>query len=138
MKMKKLILILAMLFAMNCYSQTMIEMAYPEHANIVLQVVKDTADADVIIYISDEKRDYESWDCMWKVKSWGFSNFSFYLVRDLNDSLLTTPEGVRIPIAGKVYFTDNKKLRGYKSNKLYLDGVMKVKRIPQKLKQKKE
>ena len=125
----KTILILTMLFfATLTFSQTMIEMAHPADADIVLIEVKDTADADVIIYLTDEKEEIETWDCMWKTKAWGFSNFSFYLAKSETDSLLITDDGKPILISGKIYFTKNKELRGYKNDKVHLDGVMRVKR----------
>jgi hypothetical protein len=70
------------------YSQTMIEMSNPNDADIILLQVKDTADADVIIYCAESRTEWESWDCMWKVRVGGFSNFSFYLAQSESDTLL--------------------------------------------------
>ena len=124
----KTILIFLIFFGLSLHSQTMIEMSHPADANIVLLEVQDTSEADVIIYLSDIKEEIETWDCMWKTKAWGFSNFSFYLAHSESDSLLIDDEGNKILISGKVYFTKNKSERGYKNDKVHLDGVMKVKR----------
>ena len=128
----KIIFILMMMFFIttSLYSQTMIEMSHPADADIVLIEVKDTADADVIIYLSNNKYEYNSWDCMWKIKTWGHSNFSFYLAESKEDPFLNEEDynGHTILVSGKVYFTTNKDDRGYKNNKVHLDGVMKVNR----------
>ena len=118
-----------MLFiASYSYTQTMIEMSDPNDADMIFLQVKDTADADVIIYCAETKEEWESWDCMWKVKSWGFSNFSFYLAQDENDSLLYDDEGHKLLINGKIYFTHDKSIRGYRTEHAYIDGVMRIKR----------
>jgi len=126
--MKKLLIILMMFFASLSYSQTMIEMSNPNDADMIFLQVKDTSEADVIIYCADDKEEYESWDCMWKIKSWGFSNFSFYLAQTPNDSLLINEQGQKLLINGKIYFTHNKEIRGYKTSNAHIDGIMKVKR----------
>jgi hypothetical protein len=103
----------------------MIEMSNPNDADIILLEVKDTADADVIIYHTEKREEWESWDCMWKVRIGGFSNFSFYLADSESDTLLFTDEGHHpIAIGGRVYFTDEKELRGYKNAKVHIDGIM--------------
>ena len=124
----KIFLILMIFFASLGFSQTMIEMADPNDVDMIFLQVKDTADADVIIYCATEKEEWESWDCMWKIKTWGFSNFSFYLAQDEYDSLLYNDEGQKLLINGKIYFTHNKELRGYRTNTAYIDGIMRVQR----------
>jgi len=48
-------------------------------------------------------------------KKMGFSNFSLYLTKNPNDSLMKDDEmGVTYNFHGKVYFTDKKEERGYK------------------------
>lgn len=117
-----------MLISSVVLGQTMIEMADPNDADMVFIQVRDTADADVIIYCTEEELEFETWDCMWKIKSWGFSNFSFYLAQDENDSLLYNDEGQKLLINGKIMFTKDKEIRGYKNDKAYLNGIMKVNR----------
>lgn len=105
-------------------AQTVIEMTHPGDANLVLLVVDDIAKADIVIYRTDDKIDAEEWDCMWKFRQWGFSNFSIYLTKNPNDSLLTDPEmGINYQLMGKVYFTDKKDERGYKTPGFQLEGV---------------
>lgn len=105
-------------------AQTVIEMTHPGDANLVLLVVDDIAKADIVIYRTDDKVDAEEWDCMWKFRQWGFSNFSIYLTKNPDDSLLTDPEmGINYQLMGKVYFTDKKDERGYKTPGFQLEGV---------------
>jgi len=62
---------------------------------------------------------------MWKIRNGGFSNFAYYLVTDKNDTLLFTDDThLPIPISGKVYFTTDKSIRGYKNDKVHIDGMM--------------
>jgi len=128
--MKQLFLLIMLSISTITFSQTMIEMSNPNDATIVLLQVKDTADADVIIYCTEEKEEWEEWDCMWKIRNGDWSNFAFYLAQSETDTLLFTDEGhLPIPINGKVYFTHNKNERGYKNDRVHIDGVMKVQRI---------
>ena len=131
--MKYLYLLFVMLITFSTYSQTMIEMSNPNDANIILLQVSDSSMADVIIYCAEEKEEWLEWDCMWKIKGWGFSNFAFYLAQSEDDTLLFTDDThLAIPISGAVYFTHNKSIRGYKNDKVHIDGVMrkhKVKRL---------
>ncbi|HBS87899.1 MAG: hypothetical protein A2W91_10715 [Bacteroidetes bacterium GWF2_38_335] len=107
----------------NC--QTVIEMMHPSDANIVLLQVDNKDEADVIIYRTELKDEFQAWDCMWKMKSWGFSNFSVYITKDLNDSLLVDDDtGNKLLIHGKVFFTENPSERGYKDPNFRLEGVL--------------
>jgi len=106
-------------------SQTVIEMTHPGDANLVLLVVDDITKADVVIYKTEDKVEVEEWDCMWKVKKWGFSNFSMYLTTNPNDTLLVDEDmGITYNFQGKVYFTDKKEERGYKTPGFQLEGVI--------------
>jgi hypothetical protein len=105
-------------------AQSVIEMTHPGDANLVLLVVDAIEKADIVIYRTDDKIDAEEWDCMWKFRQWGFSNFSIYLTKNPNDSLLTDPEmGINYQLMGKVFFTDKKDERGYKTPGFQLEGV---------------
>ena len=105
-------------------AQTVIEMTHPGDANLVLLIVDDIAKADIVIYRTEDKVDAEEWDCMWKFKQWGFSNFSIYLTKNPNDSLLVDPEmGINYQLMGKVFFTNKKDERGYKTPGFQLEGV---------------
>lgn len=120
---------LAILFIISCFvyalqAQTVIEMGHPGDANLILLEVQEPEKADVIIYKSDEKNDYTEWDCMWRFKKWGFSNFSVYLTKNPADSLLTDNDmGIQYAFHGKVFFTSDKSLRGYKTPGFQLEGV---------------
>lgn len=129
--MKTILILMMLFFTTFSFSQTMIEMMNPNDANIILLQVHDTADADVIIYCAEEKEEWQEWDCMWRMRNGGFSNFAFYLAQSVDDTLLFTDDGHHpIPIAGKVFFTHDKSIRGYKNNKVHIDGMMvKAKRI---------
>jgi hypothetical protein len=118
-------LVFALIFNSNTLkAQTVIEMTHPGDANLVLLIVDDIAKADIVIYRTDDKIDAEEWDCMWKFRQWGFSNFSIYLTKNPNDSLLNDPEmGINYQLMGKVYFTDKKDERGYKTPGFQLEGV---------------
>lgn len=123
--MKTCIILLLIIVSSSVYSQTMMEMSNPNDANIVLLEVQDTTNADIVVYLSDIKEEYQSWDCIWKIKEWGFSNFTYYLAQSESDTLLFTDDDkFPIPINGKVYFTDNKSIRGYRNNKVHIDGMM--------------
>ena len=115
-------------FSAISYSQTMIEMSNPNDADIILLQVKDTSEADVIIYCATEKEEWESWDCMWKIRNGGWSNFAFYLAQSENDTLLINEKGQKLHINGKIYFTHNKILRGYRTDDNFIEGVIKIKR----------
>jgi len=125
-----LILISFLFFLLSHYksvAQTVIEMTHPGDANLVLLVVDDITKADIVIYKTDDKEEADEWDCMWKVKKWGFSNFSLYLTKNPNDSLMKDDEmGVTYNFHGKVYFTDKKEERGYKTPGFQLEGVLRT------------
>ncbi|MFH2095426.1 MAG: hypothetical protein ABIJ16_06970 [Bacteroidota bacterium] len=105
-------------------AQTVIEMTHPGDANLVLLEVDDPSKADIVVFRAEEKDDYQAWDCMWKFKQWGFSNFSVYLTKDEKDPKLFDDEtGVQLIFNGKIYFSDNKEDRGYKSEGFMLEGV---------------
>lgn len=126
--MKIVLTIVSFLFLLSVnyksVAQTVIEMTHPGDANLVLLVVDDISKADIVIYKTEDKVEAEEWDCMWKVKKWGFSNFSLYLTKNPNDSLLVDEEmGVTYNFQGKVFFTDKKDERGYKTPGFQLEGV---------------
>jgi hypothetical protein len=126
--MKISVLLISFLFILYSFNksvaQTVIEMTHPGDANLVLLIVDDISKADLVIYKTEDKVEAEEWDCMWKVKKWGFSNFSLYLTNNPNDSLLVDEDmGVTYNFQGKVFFTDKKDERGYKTPGFQLEGV---------------
>ncbi len=123
--MKLLLIILFSSIIYNLNSQTVIEMMHPGDANLVLLVVDKPEDADIVVYKTDKKEEYNEWNCKWKFKKWGFSNFSVYLAKDPNDSLLYDKElGIQYNIQGRIYFTNNKEEAGYKTPGFQLEGVL--------------
>ncbi len=113
--------------------QNVIEMMYPDDANLVLLQVQDEKDADIVVYKTEDKAEAESWDLKWKFRKWGFSNFSVYLAQSPDDTLLVDKEeGITYPLQGKIYFTNNPDERGYKNPNFHLEGVFR------KVKDKKE
>lgn len=117
-------IILFQVFICSVSAQTVIEMSHPGDANLVLLEVDDIKKADFVIYRTNDKNEYEEWDCMWKFRKWGFSNFSVYLTKNPEDTLLVDNEmGVNYHFQGKVYFTSNKDERGYKTPGFQLEGV---------------
>ncbi|MGQ9846615.1 MAG: hypothetical protein ACUVQP_03810, partial [Bacteroidales bacterium] len=108
--MKIILIIFISIFAvLISKSQTVIEMTHPGDANLVLLVVDKPEDADIIVYKTDKKEEYEEWNCKWKFKKWGFSNFSVYLTNNPNDSLLFDDDlGIQYNIQGRIFFTNNK------------------------------
>ena len=131
--MKTLALFLFMIVSLFMRAQTVIEMMYPGDANLVLLEVDNPDSADIIVYKTHDKKQAAQWDLMWKFKKWGFSNFSVYITKDPNDSLLIDEEtGIKYPIQGRIYFTNNPDERGYKNPDFHLEGVFR------KVKTKKE
>ena len=119
------ILIMSFLVVSNVKGQTVIEMTHPGDANLVLLVVDKPEDADIVVYKTDKKEEYEEWNCKWKFKKWGFSNFSVYLTKNPNDSLLYDEEmGIQYSIQGRIYFTNNKEEAGYKTPGFQLEGML--------------
>jgi len=105
-------------------AQTVIEMTHPGDANLILLEVDALEKADFVVYRTDNKEDYTEWDLMWHFKRWGFSNFSVYLSKNPEDTLLNDIDmGVQYAFHGKVYFSDNKDDRGYKNPNFHLEGV---------------
>jgi len=123
--MWRAILILVLFLSINTtFSQTVIEMASPLDANIILLEVDSPDKADLIVYKTTDKKLVQEYNCKWKFKSWGFSNFSVYLTKDENDELLMDEEtGRKQPINGKIYFTDDISKAGYKNPDFRLEGV---------------
>jgi len=106
-------------------NQTVIEMMHPGDANLVLLVVDKPEDADIVVYKTDKKEEYEEWNCKWKFKKWGFSNFSVYLTKSTEDSLLYDNDmGIQYNIQGRIFFTDKKEEAGYKTPGFQLEGVL--------------
>ncbi|MFH2140973.1 MAG: hypothetical protein ABIJ97_01020, partial [Bacteroidota bacterium] len=122
--MKIILLLTSVLIISYSYSQTVIEMTHPGDANIILLEVDDINDADIAIYKTDDKELYQKWDCMWKYKTWGFSNFSVYVTKDNEDPLMLDEEtGLKLVFHGKVYYTEDPEERGYKTEGFMLEGV---------------
>ncbi len=123
--MKFFIIILSLCLWGTLSAQTVIEMTHPGDANLVLLVVDNPEDADIVVYKTDKKEEYEEWNCKWKFKKWGFSNFSVYLTKNPQDSLLNDEEmGVQYSIQGRIFFTNNKEEAGYKTPGFQLEGVL--------------
>jgi len=109
----------------------------PEDAKIVLLKVTDSTQADIVIYLTDDNDEAQTWDCMWKIRKWGFANFSLFIATDTSqlrmpESESLTGESYLVPYQGKVYFTTDKDNRGYNNPKFRIDGMMKVTRRNQK------
>lgn len=123
--MKILFFIIAFaLFSYLSVAQTVIEMMYPGDATVILLEVNKVKDADIIVYKTESREEANEWDCKWKFKSWGFSNFSVYLTQDDNDSLLFDYEtGEKLGVSGKIFFTDDPDNRGYTNPDFRLEGV---------------
>lgn len=123
--MKKFVIVFFLLgIFVRSNAQTVIEMGHPGDANLVLLEVTEPEKADIIIYRTDDKKEVSEWDCMWQFKKWGFSNFSVYLTKNPNDSLLVDNDmGVTYAFHGKVFFTSDKTVRGYKTPGFQLEGV---------------
>lgn len=126
--MKFIVFIIGLLLsAFVANAQTVIEMTHPGDANLILLEVDDISKADIAVYKTDNKAEYEEWDCKWKFKTWGFSNFSVYLTKDTNDpKLLDEETGIQHVFHGKIFFTDDIKQCGYKTEGFMLEGVLKV------------
>jgi hypothetical protein len=122
--MKRVLFFLITLSTLHIKAQTVIEMAYPQDANLVLLEVDSPDKADIIVYKTDDKKLAQEWDLKWKFKKWGFSNFSVYITKDVNDSLLVDEEtGRKLLFNAKVYFTDNPEDARYTDPNFRLEGV---------------
>ncbi len=123
---KFIIILLFVFWGINANSQTVIEMAYPSDANLILLEVDNEKDADIAVYKTDDKKLYQQWSLKWKFKKWGFSNFSVYITKDEHDPLLKDPDTNRdIPFNGKIYFTDDPSKARYITPGFRLEGVFK-------------
>lgn len=124
--MKKILIFsVLMTFVYQSFSQTVIEMLHPADANVVLLEVGSKEDADIVIYKTEDKKEAQEWNCKWKFKDWGFSNFSIYISQTESDSLLyDTETGNKLIIHGKVFFTDNSSECGYMDLNFRLEGVL--------------
>ena len=119
-----IIFILILSSSTKVFSQTVIEMAHPMDANIILLEVDSPDNADLIVYKTDDKNEMQEYSCKWRFKTWGFSNFSVFITKDKNDPLLINEEtGRKEVINGKVYFTDDVAQAGYKNPNFRLEGV---------------
>jgi len=128
--MKYFILILIIFLSFNCLSQTMIEMSSPEDATLILIEVEDSIMGDIYIFKTQKLLDAKEWDCMWKFKKFGFSNFAVYIAKNETELYMTsedTEDGVEKTFIshGNVYFVKNKQNRGYRKE-FALEGMMKV------------
>jgi len=120
-------LLLTLLLGMSFHflnAQTVIEMGHPSDANLILLEVDSPDKADIVVYKTDKKKEYQEWQLKWKFKSWGFSNFSVYLTKDKNDPLLIDEEtGRKKLFNAKVYFTDSPDKAKYRDPDFRLEGV---------------
>lgn len=124
MKTKIFLISIFILIANLTKGQTVIEMGHPADANLVLLEVDSPAKADIIVYKTEDKKEYQEWQLKWKFKTWGFSNFSVYITKDENDPLLTDEEtGRKKLFNAKVYFTDSPEKAKYKNPDFRLEGV---------------
>lgn len=122
--MHKLLTILLGVLFLSTQSQTVIEMAHPGDANLILLEVDSKDKADIVVYKTELKEEVQEWDCKWKFKEWGFSNFSIYIAKDSNDPLLTDEEtGRKFIFHAKVYFTESIAEAGYQDPNFRLEGV---------------
>ena len=121
---RSLLVLLVLFITLNGFSQTVIEMSHPMDANIILLEVDSPDKADLVVYKTNDKKEINEYNCKWKFKAWGFSNFSVYITKDKNDQSLTDEETGRTkPINGKVYFTKDVAEAGYKNPDFRLEGV---------------
>jgi len=126
--MKKILTLILILTSLVCCSQTVINMMDPGDATIILLEVDDPFDASIIVYKTNNKKEYKAWDYMWKFKKWGFSNFSIYIaenkdeltVKNMDDELITYEPHATI------FFTQNKNQRGYLNVDVRLPGIMRI------------
>lgn len=122
--MKYIVFVMLMSISIFSFSQTVIEMTHPADANLVMLEVDKADDADIVVYRTEDKKEAQEWDCKWKFRSWGFSDFSVYLTKNEQDSLLTdTDTGMTLEFDGKIYFTTDKTKVGYKNRDFRLEGV---------------
>ncbi|HBF88188.1 MAG TPA: hypothetical protein DDX39_06050 [Bacteroidales bacterium] len=121
---KFILLILLSVIYVCGFSQTVIEMTHPADANLVMLEVEKFEDADIVVFRTNDKVEAQEWDCKWKFRSWGFSDFSVYLTKNEKDSLLLDPEtGITLEFDGKIHFTDDKTKVGYRNRDFRLEGV---------------
>ena len=116
-------ILIVLLFAVTTNAQTVIEMTYPTDADIVLVKVDNKKDADIVVYRTEDKEEAKQWDCMWKFKEWGFSDFSIFVMNNISDTILYMEDDYAYKVAGKIYFTDKKEERGYNDPFFRLEGV---------------
>lgn len=126
-----------MFFRGFLFSQTAIEVIHPLDADFVFLQVFDTSEADVIVFFTKDKELAKTWDCKWKIKKWGFSNFCYYITSNENDPKLyeieiddeihQLPEGTKIPFTAKIYITNYPDEAKYRNN-FMIPGLMKVHR----------
>jgi len=137
-----LLLILTLLDIKIIFSQTVIEAMFPADAHVILLEVDDPKKADIIVYKTNVKEEYEEWNCKWKFKKWGFANFYVYITKDEEDPMLFDEElEITYPIHGKVYFTENKEEARYVNPNFRLEGIMRkifVDKSPEAIKSKEE
>ena len=135
--MKKILFILLFLISFALKSQTVIEMMSPHDADIILLRTEDSTKADVVVYLTNKKDEYGQWNCSWKMKRWGFSNFSVFIASDTAQLVLDPDDFIEencsdstvfVKPHGTVYFTTNPSYKGYKDPSFKLPGVMRITR----------
>ena len=125
--MKILLILVSLLMCLGLSAQTIIEVTHPEDAEVILLEVEDSTQADIVVYKTTSASEASEWDCMWKFKKWGFSNFGVYITKNENDPLMNDEEyGKEYVFNAKIYFTDDKTCRGYRGKTKGIDGVMRV------------
>lgn len=130
----RLLIFILFFICTSSMGQTVIPMANPEDASLVLLEVKNPDDADIIVYKTRERKECWEWDLKWKFRKWGFCNFTVFITNDTTELYTLKYDGtdddakIYIPYAGKVYFTDSNKNTEYKKS-FSLPGVMKVRRL---------
>ena len=132
--MKILFFIIFFIFCVSVKAQTVIEMMSPQDADVVLLKTNDSTKADIVVFVTNKKEQFEKWDCSWKIKKWGFSNFSIYIALDTNeliiDKLELSDDNFKtdsiLKYHGIIYFTTNYEFRGYKNPNFRLPGVLKI------------
>lgn len=119
-------------------------MCSPEDAQIILLETNSINQANLAVYKTKKKTEYQEWNLKWKFKKWGFSNFTIYIAKDTSELFVPKEESLHretdfqyIP-QGKIYFTNNINEIGYKTPNYKLEGVMKIKKGFTKLKLKKK
>lgn len=104
-------------------AQTVIEMTHPTDADVVLLKVNSKDNADIVVYKTNRMKEAKQWDCMWKFRKWGFSDVSVFLLNDIKDTVLYRDDDYAYQIDGNIFFTENKKERGYTRSNFLIEKI---------------